>query len=177
MKTTQHIKTQDVPNHHNQPPQITNMEQPSYSTQFVFPYGPKMRVRIGFAAEGRTKQSFKDECDINVILKQYEKTGQLPASYNPTAPQYADVTGVDFQAAQNLIAEASTMFQRLPAKVRDRFENSPAKFLQFTSNEKNLPEMEEMGLLRPINERVIPTPQPAANAAPSAPPAPSTPAS
>jgi len=137
------------------------------NTPFKDAYSVKPRVQLHFKGESRTKQSFKDECDVNRIVARFQATGQLP-NINEIPPQYLDVTEMDFQAHQNFIAEAQTMFQELPSAIRTKFENSPAKFLDFVSHEKNRPELAEMGLLRPIKEPVIPMPTPSPQNAPSA---------
>lgn len=94
----------------------------------------------------RTKQSFKDECDINNILKKYQKTGQLPDMIrsNPQFGDFSDV--VDYQTGLDIVIKAHTQFMALSADVRDRFANSPEKFLQFCGDSKNLPEMIKMGI-------------------------------
>lgn len=125
---------------------------------FKHAYGPRHRMAINFQGPGKTKQSFKDECDINVIMKRYAATGILPDYFNPMQPQYLDVTGYDFDKAMHLVAEASSMFHELPSHVRDRFKNDPGAFLDFCSNPENRQELAEMGLLkaeslRPMVER------------------------
>lgn len=138
-------------------------------------YTIKPRIQIEFTTQGRTKQSFKDECDVNRIMARYLATGQLP-DMNNVDPQYLDATGYDYQEHQNFIAGANSLFHELPSSIRSRFGNSPAEFLDFCSQEKNRPEMAEMGLLRPQTHAPIPTPQtksaPALNADLSVPPHP-----
>jgi len=102
-----------------------------------------------------TKQHFKDECDVNQIVGRFQATGELP-NVSELPPQFLDVTEMDFQAHQNFIAEAHTMFSELPSALRAQFENSPAKFLDFCSHEKNRPELAEMGLLRPSTPDLAP---------------------
>ena len=41
-----------------------------------------------------TKQSFKDECDINKIMAKFQKTGALN-HYAKHAPQYGDASGIE----------------------------------------------------------------------------------
>lgn len=116
------------------------------------PYSPRRRVSVDCSASaanpGRTKQSFRDECDINVLMRRYQETGVLDF-VQKREPQYGDVTGVDFRESMELVAEASEAFNELPSSLRDRFQNDPAKFLDFVSDKKNLPEMGELGLLSP----------------------------
>lgn len=150
------------------------METTPTNPRFITAYGPKVKQQLicepGF---GRTKQSFKDECDINNILKRFQKTGVLDF-VNKHAAQYGDVIGADFQSAMNIIAQANSMFADLPAHLRTRFENDPAQFLDFVADEKNRPEALELGLLKqPAPEPVVEAPtEPVA--APAAAPQPST---
>lgn len=130
---------------------------PDQNTPFKSRYQKTSRLSISFPADGRTKQSFKDECDINTIMARYRSTGILP-NINELPAQYLDVSEMDYQAHQNFIAGAKTMFGELPSGLRNRFGNDPGAFLAFCSDEKNRPELAEMGLLRPIAEPVIPTP-------------------
>ena len=94
----------------------------------------------------RTKQAFKEECDINTILKRFNVTGQLPVS--PLQPQYGDFSGVfDYQTALNAVIEAQESFNALPATLRNRFANDPAAFVDFCSDESNREEMVRLGLV------------------------------
>ena len=64
--------------------------------------------------ESRTKQSFKDECDINNILKKYNKTGQLPAMIKAD-PKYGDFSNsASYQESLNLVLLAQEQFSNLP---------------------------------------------------------------
>lgn len=99
--------------------------------------------------ESKTKQSFKEETDINEIVKRFGLTGQLPAD-GIRAPTYGDFTEViDFHTAMNAIAQARESFDKLPADVRTRFHNDPGAFVDFCSQPENGPELEKMGLKAP----------------------------
>ena len=94
----------------------------------------------------RTKQSFKEECDINTILKRFNITGQVPVG--PLQPQYGDFSGViDYQTALNAVIAAQDSFNALPATLRNRFANDPAAFVDFCSDESNREEMIRLGLV------------------------------
>ena len=101
-----------------------------------------------------TKQSFKDECNINKIMAKFQKTGALN-HYMKFAPEYGDATQVDYADALNVVANANTMFEELPSSIRKKFDNDPAKFLEFVQDEKNAAEMEELGLKNssPVSNR------------------------
>lgn len=98
--------------------------------------------------ERRTKQSFVAECDINTILKQYSATGQL-RHINAAAAQgaYLDLPDdLDFQTSMQIVADGQRAFATLPSKTRDRFQNDPAKFLEFMANPANQEEAITLGL-------------------------------
>lgn len=119
--------------------------------------------------DGLTKQSFKDECDINNILKKYEKTGILEhrAKYEG---QYADVTGtVDYQTALNTVRDAEAAFMSLPASIRTEFENDPHEFLEFAQNPENEEALIEMGLATPKRSDASEKPEVPDKEAPEAP--------
>lgn len=97
-----------------------------------------------------TKQEFKNECDINIILAQYQHTGEIP-NLNERQGQFMDCTGLDYMEHMNKIVEANSLFSELPSAIRERFQNSPAAFLDFVHDEKNTDEMRKLGLLRPVN--------------------------
>lgn len=78
-----------------------------------------------------TKQSEADACDINNIMKRYEATGFLPDS-SGRVPQFGDFsTMTTFQEALEIVASAQSSFFALPALIRAKFENDPAKFLGY----------------------------------------------
>ncbi len=120
-----------------------------------------MRHQISFKnAVCKTKQSFKDECDINKILKKFEKTGAIH-HYATNAGNYGDTTQPQLHDALNIVANANTMFEELPATLRKKFNNDPGQFLEFVQNPKNLEEMRELGLAK---QKAIPLAPTAADA-------------
>lgn len=98
-----------------------------------------------------TQQQFKDDADINTIVKRFGLTGQLPS--NLVAPVNADFSDVfDFHSAMMVVRRAQESFDRMPADVRFRFGNDPGAFVDFCSNRENLPEMKKLGLVLDIPE-------------------------
>lgn len=96
---------------------------------------------------GRTQQAHANECDINKIMRKYERLGVLPQHVG--VAQYGDFTSVeDYLGAQLRIKDAQAQFYALPARVRDRFKNKVAAFLAFIQDRKNLAEAKELGLLK-----------------------------
>lgn len=99
--------------------------------------------------EGRTRQEFADECDVNQVMARFEKTGQLP-NFGGQAPQYLDVSEVpDLITALNVVEAAKAAFMTLPARTRAEFDNDPVKFVAFAEDPGNLDRMREWGLAPP----------------------------
>ena len=129
------------------------MEQPKIYTQFDPPpsigkddFGPSM-----------TRQEFADESDINNILNQYATHGVVPETRDGALfADFTDPAYTDFQRAQNMVVEANYLFEALPAKVRERFNNDPASLILFVQDDANRKEAELLGLLKPPE----PTPEP-----------------
>lgn len=145
------------------------------ATPFYSAYSPKQKISLSFEGPGRTKQAHKAECDINNILARFKKTGTLDFQQQH-APQYGDVTAIDFQNAQLLIAQAKGMFAAMPAHLRSEFDNEPGKFLAFVNDPTNRAKAEKLGLLKAPESPEAPKVKLEAPAAPPAnPPAPSAP--
>lgn len=112
-------------------------------------YRPHARVVAPVGEVSMTKQSMKAECDINNILSQYKKTGMITHIKN-NAPLYVDLPdAIDYQTSLNILMQADVAFAALPSKVRDRFGNDPERFLAAFSDPALLPELRELGLLKP----------------------------
>lgn len=92
-----------------------------------------------------TKQSFNRECDINVIMEKYQKTGIIN-HVKDHGPYYADYDAIDFQTAMETIAKGQEMFEDLPSSVRKHFDNDPAKFMTFTQDPENIDSLVELGI-------------------------------
>lgn len=93
-----------------------------------------------------TQQQFKDECDINNIIKNYSQTGVLPVSQKVGA--FLDVSNVaDYQTALQTVFEAQKAFDALPSSIRSKFENDPNQLLAFIEDDKNYDEALKLGLL------------------------------
>jgi len=96
----------------------------------------------------RTQQQFKEECDINTIVRRFGVTGQVPTTLAP--PMQGDfLNAPDFRSAMDLIVAARESFMEQPSHVRARFHNDPAEFVDFCSNRDNLAEARKMGIAMP----------------------------
>jgi phage internal scaffolding protein len=94
----------------------------------------------------RAQQHHRDECDINVILERFGKTGQMPV--NAISGTYGDFSGVhDYHTALNAIIASESEFAALPAQIRNRFQNDPSNLIEFLDDPRNKAEAESLGLL------------------------------
>lgn len=95
--------------------------------------------------ESLTLQSQAQDADINVIVRRFGVTGELPNGLR--VPVYGNFEGVsDYREALDLVREADQAFMSLPADVRRRFGNDAGSFVDFASNPDNLEELRKMGL-------------------------------
>lgn len=96
-----------------------------------------------------TQQQFKDECDINNIIKRYNETGEF-LSKTSKQGQFADFSQIqDYQSMLTQVIHADEAFSSLPATTRLRFNNDPASLINFLQNEKNYDEGVKLGLISP----------------------------
>lgn len=93
-----------------------------------------------------TEQGHKKECDVNNIIKKYDKTG-LITHVSRIEAKYGDLTGVDFKEAMDMVTNAQNMFNELPVEIRNRFKNDPAKLIEFMEDGNNRDEAIEIGLI------------------------------
>lgn len=96
----------------------------------------------------RTKQSFKDECDINNIVKSFRTVQDIiNLTEQSRKGVYTDLPEpFEYQDGLNTVIQAEAAFNALPAKLRTRFENNPREFLEFMSDPANQEEMIKLGL-------------------------------
>lgn len=116
---------------------------------------------------GLTKQSMKDECDINLIIRKHHSG--LVAHMRQADPVFLDCTGPEFDEAMQIVTSGRQTFEGLPSTIRNRFHNDVGEFLEFFNNEANREEAIKLGLIEK-------PPQPIAPVTPPTPPAPEEPA-
>lgn len=100
--------------------------------------------------EDRTKQSFRDECDMNNIVSRIRKSGYIPLEAQDSLRRqiYADVSGApqSLEEAYAVVARADKAFSTLPARLRERFRD-PSGLLAFLDDPDNLKEAQDLGLI------------------------------
>lgn len=97
--------------------------------------------------EGVTQQSFKDECDINEIVRRFGLSGEIPGDFR--APVSGDFSGVsDFHTAMNAVRDAQERFMMMPAELRARFNHDPGRLMAFLDDRGNYDEAVKLGLVQ-----------------------------
>lgn len=93
-----------------------------------------------------TQQQFKEECDINEIVRRFGLTGKVPETFQ--APVSGDFTGVtDFHSAMLAVRRAEEAFMELPGELRERFNHDPGRLIAFLEDGRNLEEARKLGLV------------------------------
>lgn len=130
-------------------------------------YSPSLPVRFHPIDDGRCRASSAAECDINLIMARYAASGHI-SHLAKGSPKYGDFTSapVDYLAAMQVVLEAQSAFDSLPALTRKRFGNDPSSFMDFVADPANVDEMRSLGLLNPVRPDptpVEPSPSPASS--------------
>lgn len=131
----------------------------------IRPNGSK-RVQMHCTDCSRTRQEFKDECDLQKIIRRFSSTDEgmqaLANAQGFISGRFEDVSSVpDYQTACNLKMRADAIFEALPAALRKRFDHDPGKFLDFVDDPANIEELKSLGLVKTAAE-VPKSPQEAA---------------
>jgi phage internal scaffolding protein len=106
-----------------------------------------------------TKQQYKDDCDINVIMKRAKK-GIMP-NLTTLKPRFDDVSHIgDYSTIMNTLVKADQEFAKLPAHLRNKFDNDPAKLQKFMYDENNYDEAVKLGICNPKAQEPEPDPVP-----------------
>jgi len=93
-----------------------------------------------------TQQQYKEECDVNHIMKKYITTGEI-YHLNRKQGVYADMSEItDYQGMLHTVMDAQEKFNSLPADVRNKFQNDPSKLIEFVQDPKNYDEGVSLGL-------------------------------
>ena len=95
-------------------------------------------------ADGRTKQSFKDSCDVNKIIKKAQVEGGLSHALKYDKAVYGEFSGVDLLGAYEQIGRAKAIFADLPSEVRNEFNNDAFAFARFASDPANIDRLPQL---------------------------------
>ena len=167
MKTRQLDLEQAIKNK-NEPNEKPNNAKPVFHSAY---YPHRLDVPYVDDQPSLTRQEFSAECDINIIMKNYEATGILP-NYPGREPIYWDSESIpsNLQDAMGALNYANELFMQLGAPIRKEFDNDPVKFVQFAQDPANTAQLKTWGLTAPETapsapvrvEVVAPPPTPSA---------------
>lgn len=108
-------------------------------------------VSLNCGEQKITDDTFKNECDINYIMKKYQQTGVLPHTADKMA-QYLDVSDVpSLEQAYEQIQQAQELFMELPSALRKRLNNDPRNLVDYISDPENKQELIKLGVLNQID--------------------------
>lgn len=96
--------------------------------------------------DSRTKQADAAACDINNVMRKFERTGQL-THINEVLPRYGDFSNVPtYHEALNQINELEREFMSLPPELRHQFNHNPQELVDYLSDPQNLDNVIKLGL-------------------------------
>jgi hypothetical protein len=91
----------------------------------------RVTLDCGGPEKSMTKQEFRDESDINWIIKRYGPS-ELTNLSGQRQPMFGDFTGAeDFATAKEMVQDAMEAFDTLPSRLRAAHDNDPQKFLDW----------------------------------------------
>lgn len=97
-----------------------------------------LKIKKKVYDDGRTKQAFKDQCDINKILKKAMRTGSIAHLNKYPEAVYGEFDGeFTLLEAHGRIERANEIFSELPSEVRREFNNNALEFVSFAGNPEN----------------------------------------
>lgn len=117
--------------------------------------------------DSKTVQADAEDADINVIVRRFGITHELPVNLRVPLTEEFDTLVTDYKSALDMLILADQAFLDMPADVRKRFNHDAGAFVEFASNPANLEEMRKLGLadpravaLEPLEVRVVGDPVP-----------------
>ena len=92
----------------------------------------RMPVQLHCGDESRTKQSFKEDCDINNIVRKFAD-GVMPVT-NPVEPQYGDSPTMDLKEALDAVFHAKGEFNALSEDDKSLFDFDQSNYFDFLAD-------------------------------------------
>ncbi len=107
-------------------------------------YGEK-ETRI-VCGKGVAKQAMRDECDVNLIMAKFVKTGFI-SHVAAGLPSYVDVSELSsYREAIEHVRSVEGYFAGLPANVRSRFGNDAVAFMEYLDSGASEDDLRALGL-------------------------------
>lgn len=93
-----------------------------------------------------TQQHFKNECDVNNIVRRYAQTGIDPYELRKQGVRFGRASSQDFTEAMFMVSEVQNQFADLPADIRGKFDNDPAKLLEAYGDPSQADKLTQLGI-------------------------------
>jgi hypothetical protein len=93
-----------------------------------------------------TEQSHKKMCDVNNIIRKYDKTGLLTHVSNMEY-RFGAMSSMDFKQMNDQIAEFKSNVEALPSSIRKELGVTPMNVLKWFEDPKNRDRAIELGLI------------------------------
>ena len=114
---------------------------------FKTPYNGRVACSFETTGESMTQEHFREETEILNIIRRHDRNGVID-HINKGSAIYGDFSEItDYRDMIHKLREADSAFAQVPSDVRKRFENDPAKFFNFVTDESNHEALAEMGLV------------------------------
>lgn len=147
----------------------------------TYPPGPQpveVNGEMVLYGDGRTKQAFADDADINKMLAKAQRTGSLShlAKHGGFYGDFSDID--DLLDAHDKLQRGVEIFEDLPSELRKEFHNDAGNFFRYVNDPQNSGELGSLfeklaepgrAILRPNTGRSLEDPGPT-TAEPSSPP-------
>lgn len=93
-----------------------------------------------------TKQSFKDQTDLNRVLDRAGKGASLShlMNYQGEYGDFSEFSEQYYEDMLNKLSRANTIFYDLPAEIRSEFNNNPGAFFAYVNNPENKDRLAEL---------------------------------
>ncbi len=92
--------------------------------------------------DGRTKQSFKDETDIEKMLSRAQAAGTI-SHLEKYQGSYGDFADFDFFDSILMLTKGREVFDALPSELRSEFNQSPEQFFAYVNDPANKDDLEK----------------------------------
>ena len=109
---------------------------------------------LTFERPSLVKKQFADECDLGKIVQRFVRTGELPNVHVKQPLPFQDISAApqDFQAAMEFKVMASNMFEAEPQQIKDIFQGSVERYMEFKALPEEQQELFITKALQPASE-------------------------
>lgn len=93
------------------------------------------------------QQNFAQGSSVGDLVERHRLGAAISDPSATRQPIFGDFTSLDFQRYQDTVIDVKRNFDKLPSKVRRKFNNDPYQLLRFVDDPANLAEAKELGII------------------------------